>query len=158
MQLNKAGTFNATLVFPSELALMFHTSTKGSDGLILDLVTDDGTIQHIAWLTPNAYAKSVETLAKVFGFDGDFADLARGNPFPRTRCSIVTEMEPFVKHDGSTVNTCKVKWLNAPIGAVGGGDVAGALSRIKALEGKPIARVNNERTTNPQDPDDKLDW
>jgi len=160
MKLNKVGEFNATLVFPDNLAEMFYTSGTGSDGLILNLNTDEGSIQHVAWLTSKAHAKTVENLSKVFGFDGDFDALAHGQPFPRTRCSIVTELEEFTASgSGKTMTSCKVKWLNPPSGIVGGGDVGGVLSRLKALEGKPIAQINEEQcTTNPNDPEDAFKW
>lgn len=145
MKLNQAGTFSATLRLPEDQSTMFHTSAKGSDGLILDLVTREGhEIQHVVWLTANTYDKAVETLSKCFGFDGDFAALAQGRPFPRTQCSIVTEMGSFTKSDGKTIQTCKVKWLN-PAGGVGAtSDIQGVLERLRGLEGKPVAQIAKE--------------
>jgi hypothetical protein len=136
MILNRPGTFNATLVFPQDLTAMFTTSKNGSDGLLLDLLTDDGdTIQHTVWLTSKTYDKAIETLDKVFGFNGDFKALANGQPFPRTRCSIVVELEDYTTNSGKVIHTPKVKWLNLPIGSTGTSDVGGFLQRVARLSG-----------------------
>ena len=157
MKLNQAGTFSATLRLPQDQSTMFHTSSKGSDGLILDLITREGhEIQHVVWLTANTYDRAVETLFKCFGFDGDFSSLAQGRPFPRTQCTIVTEMEKFTKNDGSTTQSCKVKWLNPAGGVESTSDLRGVLDRLRKLEGKPVARTNEENVQDVREGDEEI--
>lgn len=78
------------------------------------IVTEDGEQKgrEIVWrgyLTPNAFDKTIQTLVKVFGWDGDIEAVTNGkDPFAGKPCNIVCEEEEY---EGKTM--VKVKWLNA---------------------------------------------
>jgi len=151
--LNEAGKFNCKLVMPASATLLFTTSSKGTDGIVLDLVTDDNrTITTTLWLSPAAIDKSKDKLEKCFGFDGDFRKLANTLTFPNLDCSIETEMEEYPKQDGSTGRSCKVKWLNPARtkAKAGASDVRAVLQRLDTIRQQqveatgPTSRAMNE--------------
>lgn len=156
----QAGKYNATLIFPDDLSTMFTTSLKGNDGIKVNLAVDGGEhIEHTLWLTPNAYDKSVETLATVFGFDGDWRALAKGQPFPKTLCSITVEMEEFTTSRGDVKISPKVKWLNCRDGSA---DVQAVLQRLEKMgksDPKPVSRNQGPDDWNgPSEADKNFDF
>lgn len=67
--------------------------------------TSEGIIWGNLYLSEAAIDRSLKTLAEVFAFNGDFADM---DQFVGKDCSIVTEAEEY---NGET--RIKVKWINA---------------------------------------------
>ena len=131
MKIQTAGEFDVQLIPPPTPEQWFTVSSSGKDGMVMDFATQDGqTIQTTLWLSPNAFARSVDVLKTVFGFDGDFNALAKGKPLPNTKATIVCEEEDY---KGKPV--IKVRWINARGGAskATAADVPAVLERLARL-------------------------
>ena len=137
MKIQTAGTFDVQLIPPPTPEQWFTVSSSGKDGMVMDFATQDGqTIQTTLWLSPNAFARSVDVLKTVFGFDGDFNALAKGKPLPNTKATIVCEEEDY---KGKSV--IKVKWINARGGSSKStaSDVPAVLERLARLSSPATA-------------------
>lgn len=133
--LNAAGTFSAIVKRPNN-GWLGESSQKYTPFIRIPLVIDGGEHDglEIVWqgyLSDAAFDRTVETLAKAFGWDGDLSKLAEDKPvFEGMPCEIVTEMEDY---QGEA--RCRAKWLN-PVGG-GGGPVMEPekkLSLVKSLQ------------------------
>ena len=145
----------------------FATAGKNETPFIrIPLTISEGALKgttHVysAWISDNAYERTMKTLCEVFGWDGDLESLAQqidNGPFVGKSCSIVCEEEP--DHNGNPV--VRIKWLN---GAEGGGkqmQINAALQLARRLKGKPIgddmpSGAPVERRAVSQPPVDPLD-
>jgi len=120
----------------------FATAGKNETPFIrIPLTISEGALKgttHVysAWISDNAYERTMKTLCEVFGWDGDLESLAQqidSGPFVGKACSIVCEEEP--DHNGNPV--VRIKWLNS---AEGGGkqmQINAALQLARRLKGKP---------------------
>lgn len=111
--LNSAGTFDCRVEMPAT-GWFVEIGAKATPCVRIPLVVCEGPLAgqratFHAWLTPNAFERTLATLAACFRFDGDFAALAADpHGFAGMKCRVVTEMEEFQGRF-----QCKVKWLNA---------------------------------------------
>jgi hypothetical protein len=81
------------------------------------------TISNTFWITSKDGAvntRNVETLKKLFGWDGTdpFWLADHGNEMTETDVELVIENETFVGKDGKDHTNSKVKWVNAPGGGM----------------------------------------
>lgn len=114
------------------------------------VVTQEGACQDEetvfqAWVSPNAYKKTIDNLKEVFGWDGDvvaLASMVNTGPFVGKSCQIVTEEE---EHNGK--KSIKIKWLNAPGSGGKMMDVNRALDLARRLSGKPAPAMSHGTPT-----------
>ena len=120
--LNQAGQFKC-VVRPTDhwIGEVNNENKTLYVGLPLEVIDGACAGHHITaymYLTEAAHDRTVETLAEVFGFDGDFEALyANEKGFEGLECSIVTAIEEY---DGKP--RCKVQWVNR----VGGSGIRSA--------------------------------
>lgn len=99
---------------------------KGTPFIRVPLVVEDGPQEgkEILWygyLTDAAFDRTIQTLAEVFGFDGDLDGLQNGTvSFAGQECRIVTDFEEYKGE-----SRLKVKWLNS----AGGGQLDEATAK-----------------------------
>lgn len=91
-------------------AFMTESKEKGTAGLYFKLLTEDGEIEHTAWITPNTVERLKETLFECFSITGtellDVAFLAKiGERIRGDKVSITTD-------EGDERYGVKVKWMN----------------------------------------------
>lgn len=128
------GTYQATLKLPRIADQLFTTSTKGTDGINMVFDVDGTEVSTVLWLSPAAYARTLEVLKDVFGFDGDFNKLAKTLSLPNLECQIVVEDEEYIAKDGTPKTRSRIKWINSRKAAQAPKDgVRGVLSRIAAM-------------------------
>lgn len=137
--LKQAGTFKATVEALPEGGSYFYLSKEGTDGIRIPLIVTTPEGEFIAdwygWLTEAAMDRTIQTLAKVFGFNGDLVALQAGKiSFEGMPCEIVSEMETYQGKE-----RCKVKWLNAE-GGGGGRGAAPAVDKVNSIVKRLQAR------------------
>ena len=120
----------------------FATAGKNETPFIrIPLTISEGALKgttHVysAWISDNAYERTMKTLCEVFAWDGDLESLAQqidSGPFVGKPCSIVCEEEP--DHNNNLV--VRIKWLNGAESGGKGMAVNAALQLARRLKGKP---------------------
>ena len=128
--LKDVGTFDATVDALPEGGSYFHVAETGTDGIRIPLVVDtpggERITDWVGWFSEAAFTRTIQTLKKVFGFNGDLVALQAGKiSFEGMPCQIVTENEEY-----KGKMRCKVKWLN-PVG--GGRAAAPEAAKVDAI-------------------------
>jgi len=112
-------------------------------GIPVEVAEGDCAGEHITaylYLTEAANDRTLKTLEKVIGFDGDLEALYTGRTsFAGLPCSIVTEYEN---------NNLKVKWLNSAAG--GNGIQPASEDKVKALLAK-LKKMKTPKTETEKD-------
>lgn len=98
-------------------AALTESKTKKTPSLWFKFKTDDGTIEHEMWLTPNTIDRAAKTMDECFAISRkQMADLAffedLGERLRDWEVSITTEAESYTDKEGRPQTKVVVKWLN----------------------------------------------
>lgn len=118
--LDKPGRHAATATAPE-----LGQSEQGSPYIQISFETAEGSITGWLYLTEKALERTIETLRKVFEFDGNFETVC--DQINGKQCSIVCELEEYQGKE-----RLKVKWINAERASAPINDQAAFLKSLTA--------------------------
>lgn len=155
--LNIPGSFECVVENPGDAGWFGESKEQKTPFLRLPLKVTEGPQKgkicvYNAWLSEAAFDRTIQTLKKVFGFNGDLNALYEGKAsFSGMPCNITAETETY-----NGKSRVKIAWLNAPGGGAGTGPKGMEANKLNSLlsklgpRAKAIAKATASETEAPQ--------